>query len=149
MILIFCHNPPSSIVDYLFIDGPLKQTFGKRETLCINYLVDEDHLRIPQESYFTAVQIIRMIPLLESSLGQKMLVANAWVFEHLPNAARNLHYRDEYIIGKGGAPSTANAIRNGLLKRINHKIYRGYHKKAESQIPGRIRSRHCPSRRSR
>lgn len=113
----------------------LSKATGQRERLCINYLVDEDHLRIPQESYFTAVQIVRMIPLLESSLGHKMLADNAWVFEFLPNAARKLRYRDEYLLGKGGNPTAASAPRNKLFDWMNHKVYRGYRKRLSRKYP--------------
>lgn len=49
----------------------------KRHILCINYLVDEKNLCATRQDYYTAVQIIQMVPLLNHEFAQKFWPATA------------------------------------------------------------------------
>ncbi len=48
----------------------------KREILCINYLVDEENLSLNQQNYYTAVQIMQMVPILDNTFGKKLIEQN-------------------------------------------------------------------------
>jgi len=63
---------------------------GRRDLFCVNYVVDEDHLRLAREDYYTAVQLMSMVTLVDRGIGARLIEENRWVFRHLPNAAAHL-----------------------------------------------------------
>ncbi len=56
---------------------------NSRKYFCINYLVDEDTLEIPDKNMFTAVEIRTLIPVFNSQLMTKFNKANVWVEDYL------------------------------------------------------------------
>ena len=51
---------------------------GGRRTLCLNYVVDEDGVSLPERDLFTAAEIVGLRPL-------QFIESNAWVAERFPN----------------------------------------------------------------
>lgn len=64
----------------------MKRVNAIPRAFCINYVVEEDRLRFPERDYFTAVQLVQMVPLYNSAMKAEILRVNPWVFEFLPNA---------------------------------------------------------------
>jgi alpha-1,3-rhamnosyl/mannosyltransferase len=62
----------------------LLKLIGKRRVICLNCLVDLDHLRIDDRDFFVAHQIAFLRPLSGAEHLQKFLAANAWISAHLP-----------------------------------------------------------------
>ena len=55
---------------------------------CINYLIAEDHLEIPDRDLFTATEVAWLLPTVNSSIHDRLLEANAWIEEFFPNWRR-------------------------------------------------------------
>lgn len=60
--------------------------FNSRKFFCVNYFVDEESLKIPEENLFTATEIITILPMVNSSLYDSFQQENPWVSEYYPNA---------------------------------------------------------------
>lgn len=110
----------------------------KREILCINYLVDESNLHIPQQDYFTAVQILQMIPLLDNAFSQKILEKNRWVYDYLPNADLGLMHDQFYLLKGRRDHSPGKAFESQLLAALNRLIYRQYTRRLNKKYPREI-----------
>ena len=108
----------------------------KRDVLCINYIVDEENLYIPQHNYYTAVQIMQMVPLFENGFSQKLIRQNKWVFDYLPNAKPVLPEDDFYLIRKSDLPS--NGRGSVLFSRLNQYVYKRYATRLERKYPDEI-----------
>ena len=101
----------------------------KRGLFCINYLVDETRLHIPQHDYYTAIQILQMMPLVDSPFSERMIEENQWIFKFLPNATPEVIRDDFYLLR-----SDKRSRRKGLLRRslrtfldfLNRKMYHRY-----------------------
>lgn len=53
---------------------------------CINYYVDEDHLRLRDQNLFTATELVTLIPVCEKGHLKLLFEANKdWVIRHCPN----------------------------------------------------------------
>lgn len=59
--------------------------FNSRRTFCINYLVTEDHLKVPDENVFTATEIAWLMPTINQPLFDRFNQANDWAGDILPN----------------------------------------------------------------
>jgi hypothetical protein len=57
----------------------------KKKLWCVNYFVTSDSLRIPDVNRFTATEIAHLIPAVNFQLYEKMMAANAWFRDVLPN----------------------------------------------------------------
>ncbi len=112
--------------------------FRKRSVLCLNYLVDENNLRIAQCNYFTAVQILQMLPLCQNDLGEQLIRQNDWIFDFLPNAQPRLFLDQFYTVKNGKYRASAN--RNGFLGRLNRWIFRNYAVRLRRKYPEKIGS---------
>ncbi len=62
----------------------LLKLMGKRRLLCLNCLVDLDHLSIDEGDFFVAHQIAFLRPLSGIEHFKKFHTANAWISAHLP-----------------------------------------------------------------
>ena len=107
---------------------------GKREILCINYLVDESNLAIREENYFTAVQIIQMMPVYDHGLQKKLIKENPWIFKILPNATLNGPPDAFYLLGNHNS-FKANGNHSNMFTRINRKIFSRYSNRLKSKFP--------------
>lgn len=98
----------------------------KRDTLCINYLVDEQNLHIRQHDYYTAVQILQMIPLFDNDFNKKIIENNRWIFNFLPNACPELVKDRFYLLRNGYHKPENKAEQSGFFFRLNRVIYKKY-----------------------
>lgn len=86
-------------VDYFLITAPgrlwicrvllmaFKKAFllNSRRTFCINYLVTEDSLEVPDHNLFTATEIAWLLPTVNAEVFSRFFLANKWVETILPN----------------------------------------------------------------
>lgn len=56
---------------------------NSRKYFCVNYFVDEDNLRIPDENIFTAMEINYLLPVYNKALILEFREANAWSYEYV------------------------------------------------------------------
>lgn len=61
---------------------------GKRKTICLNCLLDLDHLRLDESDFFVAHQIAFLRPLSGFEHLTRFHAANAWIYGHLPQRRR-------------------------------------------------------------
>jgi hypothetical protein len=110
------------------------RSVGRRDLLCINYLVDEDHLHIQHPSYYTAVQLMSMLPLVDRGISASLVEANPWVFDYLPNAQPVLQQDPFYALE---APSAGDPTRQPwpLLAAANRRLYRAYAQRLRGKYP--------------
>ena len=107
----------------------------KRDTLCINYLIDENNLYIDQQDYYTAVQIMQMIPVLDSPLGQALVAKNPWVFQHLPNARREIGGNQFYRLQDRRQSSPEHQGSWKTVTRLNQLVFRQYAQRLQRKYP--------------
>ncbi|GEM_PF-2895984 len=104
----------------------------KRPLLCLNYAVDEHHLQIPEKNYYTAVQIVQMLPLVKHPLHQEILRQNSWIFEFLPNAHSEPLTVPYYLLKH--KPGKRFLFFNWMT-RLNRLIYRLYARRLAKKFP--------------
>jgi len=95
----------------------------RRHVFCLNYLIDETHLEIRKKDYYTAVQIMQMIPLTNNSLSNRILQSNRWILSILPNAASTLERHPFYHLGSRKLSKTSRFSLMTLLNRLIFSVY--------------------------
>lgn len=117
----------------------LTKAMRKRETLCINYLVDEANLEIREKNHFTAIQIIQMIPVYDPvDLQQRLVRQNEWIFNIFPNANPENSRKEFYWVGNGKLSANGKGTRRErvkLLAGVNRKLYRKYADRLRRKFP--------------
>jgi len=71
----------------------LCKLLGVRRTLCVNYVLDEALLALPERDLFTASEIVGLRPLAGGETYRRFVAANAWVAALYPNFLDR--YREE------------------------------------------------------
>lgn len=119
-------------LSYLFI-VIVSKLFRKRKVLCVNYLVDDNNLSLSKKTYYTGVQLMQMIPVYNKMFKQKIIEANPWIFECLPNLngqyKTNQFYPDK-TTGKSGLQ-----IFQGVLQKLNKVIFNKYYRRIAKKFP--------------
>jgi hypothetical protein len=64
---------------------------GLKKWFCLNYMVDETSLEVPEKNIFTATEIITLLPLHGASLFNDFFSANDWVYDFFPNYPVKTH----------------------------------------------------------
>jgi hypothetical protein len=96
----------------------LLKLLGKRKTICLNCLLDLDHLRIDDRDFFVAHQIAFLKPLSGIKYFQTFQAANAWIDAHLPNRSAESWSARRLELLAGSERSE-----NFWLKKIVEKIW--------------------------
>jgi len=60
---------------------------NSREHFCLNYFISEIDLEIKEKNFFTAIELLTMIPMASQSIYIQLQEKNKWVFDFLPNAS--------------------------------------------------------------
>ena len=58
---------------------------NSKKYFCINYLIDTNHLEIPDQNIFTATEIQTLLPMYDAELYNKFLQRNEWSKAFRPN----------------------------------------------------------------
>lgn len=66
----------------------LLKLIGKRKTICLNCLFDQEHLSLNERDFFVAHQIAFLRPFSGGEYFRQFLLANAWIYSHLPQRRR-------------------------------------------------------------
>ena len=72
------------------------------KTLCPNYVISEEILRLEPRTVYVAHEFVQMVPLYGFETHQKMRAVNPWIQQMLPNAITPLHWEPEYRPGRIG-----------------------------------------------
>jgi hypothetical protein len=115
----------------------LAKLAGVRRTLCVNYVVDEDALALPERDPFTAAELVGLRPVAGAGAYRALLEANAWVERLHPNfaacAARDAAALPEVrrprvleaLLELGPAPLAERAARVLLGRHLRRKAKGG------------------------
>ncbi|MSS73735.1 MAG: glycosyltransferase family 1 protein [Candidatus Latescibacteria bacterium] len=87
----------------------LAKAMRLRRTICVNYLVDEEALRVPARDFFTAHQILALKPVYGVQVYERFVRENAWVKAHFPNFTPYLK-------------ETPFPVREGRMKRVAERL---------------------------
>lgn len=85
---------------------------NSRKYFCVNYFVDEEHLRISEQNLFTATEIVTILPMVNSEVYQRFMEVNAWTNKHYPNKVPR------------EVTHTAH-LRKGMLGKVMEKLLNG------------------------
>ncbi|WP_276481977.1 hypothetical protein [Paraflavitalea pollutisoli] len=66
----------------------LSYCWGGQHSFCMNFYIDEQALEIPEQNYFTAIEMITLLPVCGEATTNNMMAANSWIQQYFP-AARN------------------------------------------------------------
>ncbi len=62
---------------------------------CVNYFVDEANLEIEEKNLYTAIELSTLIPLVGFESYKKLMAANPWTMEYLPNSTIKIEGLEE------------------------------------------------------
>jgi hypothetical protein len=113
----------------------LTKLISKRETLCINFLIDENNLEIQEKNYFTAVQIAQMMPVYDTGFHKRLISQNKWIYEILPNARLNSLPNNYYLLRNGNRSQNGKMQSSKIYSNINRKIYERYSIRLRKKFP--------------
>lgn len=99
----------------------LAKVLGLRRTLCVNYVVDEAALALPETDRFTATEMTALRPLAGRQAYLDLLAANPWVAGHYPNAADGREARLQEV------PETRRRLPERLLEVVAPALERLAH----------------------
>jgi hypothetical protein len=63
----------------------IAKLLGKRRSLCLNYVLDEAALCLPEHDWFTAAEIVGLRPLAGGEAHRRFVEANGWLASRFPN----------------------------------------------------------------
>jgi hypothetical protein len=102
---------------------------GVRQTLCLNYLLDENNLALTQRDLFTAAEIVGMRPLAGGETYRRFLEANAWVAARHPNFFAAHPSESMALPEAGGRPWIERLLDLGpapLLEALSRLVFGAY-----------------------
>ncbi len=69
-----------------------KLTFivNKQDYFCMNYYIDEEQLQIKEKNFYTAIEVVTLIPLQGDTVIEQFYAANSWTRNYLPNKIMRL-----------------------------------------------------------
>ena len=77
---------------------------GWRRSLCVNYVLAEDGLALPEHDRFTAAEMVGLKPLAGRETYRRLIAANAWVAALYPNFFAAHTAYSEHVPKAVGAP---------------------------------------------
>jgi hypothetical protein len=100
----------------------LSKLAGLRRSLCVNYLLDESALALPEHDVFTASEVVGMRPWAGALAYRRFVTANEWVFGRFPNFRRLAHGQGD--LPRAGAPAAVERLLDLLLGRFQEGLAR-------------------------
>lgn len=100
----------------LWIARTLMQVFKKlafcvnrQSNFCISYMIDDGTLEIKEKNFYTAVELLTLIPLQGDTVLEQFYAANCWTRDYLPNKVMRL--------------SSAKPVRSGFFKLMIEQLF--------------------------
>ncbi|MBI4551557.1 MAG: glycosyltransferase [Candidatus Latescibacteria bacterium] len=132
---------------YAFLAGVAK-LIGKRDLLCLNYLIGRTDYCVEEHDFFTAHQIASLKPIYGWERFRRFTAANGWVTAHLPqwngHANGTVNHRASEIVLSPWAARLKRGIEFLLGLPVFHpidwSIYRLYRRRILRKVAGRTHS---------
>jgi hypothetical protein len=102
---------------------------GLRRSLCVNYVVGEDSLALPEQDRFTAAEIVGLRPLAGGDTYRRFVRANGWIEERHPNFVAECDAEAERVPARAGAPrleAVLEILGAGLFERAARRVLGAY-----------------------
>lgn len=115
-----------------FIMAMISKLLKKRSLFCLNYLVDESHLHLPDGNYYSAVQFYKMKPLFNARFKEEIFKANPWIKSNLPNAGHTFLTEPFYRLR---ADFRGRVVTGKIIKKLNRMFYRFYSRRWQKMYP--------------
>jgi glycosyltransferase involved in cell wall biosynthesis len=81
---LFVVTAPGRTWAVAFLLFVVMKLLGRRKTICLNYLVGEDRLALPEHDAFTAGQILALKPIAGTSVFYRLVRENSWGARFFP-----------------------------------------------------------------
>ena len=128
---IFVVTQPGRLwLTYLII-VVISKLFGIRQVFCVNYLIDENNMKIQHQSYYNAIQLLQMISVFNEQFRKKLISANEWIYDYLPNAEPGYKMNDFYLLNL--SRENGGISQNSFLNAIDSGIYNKYSRHLEAK----------------
>jgi hypothetical protein len=114
----------------------ISKLFRKREVLCVNYLVDDKNLKLNKQTYYTAVQLVQMLPVYKISSKQTLIQANPWITTCLPNFKINSLPKISPDIN--GKKDSDPPFLPGIMQKLNKFVFKKYYQRIAKKFPDYI-----------
>jgi hypothetical protein len=102
----------------------LSRLLGVRRTLCLNYIVDEAALALPEHDVFTAAEVVGLRPLAGRETYRRLVDVNAWAARLFPNF-RERHLAESEPVPAAGARGWERVLDFGiasLFERLARRL---------------------------
>jgi hypothetical protein len=118
----------------------LSRLLGVRRTLCVNYVVDESEMSVPEHDVFTACELVGLRPLAGRETYCRLVRANAWIARFFPNFFFDRHAADaQGVPAAGAAPWIERALDMGpaqALERLSRWLIGARLRRKAGNAPG-------------
>ena len=98
---------------------------GLRGTLCLNYVLADDRLALPEQDRFTAAEVMGMRPLAGGAAYRRFVRANGWVAAFHPNFFADHERESRGVtdrVGAGVLESALDAAGAGAFERLARRL---------------------------
>ncbi len=112
---------------------------NSRRTFCINYLVTEDHLEVPDHNLFTATEIAWLMPTVNAALFDRFFKTNRWVGAFLPNWTAEFPVKTQQWLPNAPARAVEYSLsgpRGDTLDDRCHNLVEQHNRKRYGHIEG-------------
>ena len=102
---------------------------GLRRSLCINYIVAEDGLALPERDRFTAAELVGLRPLAGRAVYRRFVRANDWIAPLHPNFCDSFETDSAAVPEDIGAPrleAVLDGLGAGLFERLARRVLEPY-----------------------
>lgn len=102
----------------------LSRLLGVRRTLCLNYIVDEAALALPERDVFTAAEVVGLRPLAGRDTYRRLVDVNGWAAALFPNF-RARHLGESEQVPPAGSRGWERVLDLGaapLLERLARRV---------------------------
>lgn len=107
----------------------LSKLVGLRRTMCLNYLVDETALALPERDLYTAAELVGMRPLAGRAAYLRLVASNLWLAPRFPNFAASFPAWSAGIPERAGSPALERVLDLGLaplFERFSRAVLGSY-----------------------
>ena len=97
-----------------------KLTFitGHQNFFCMNYFVDEAHLSLPFESFYTALELQTLIPVYGNTMHNRLKIENNWTSQYLPNHTGEPLVRTSEVFTKSWVKAFLEMVLNLVFPKL-------------------------------
>lgn len=120
----------------------LSKLLGVRRTLCLNYIVDEEAMALPERDVFTAAEIVGMQPLAGRSAYLRFVEANAWAAHLFPNFFEAYRQEAETVPEVRASPWAEKLLGLSLLEAASRWLLGAWLRRKAGGAPGVVLSAH-------